>query len=36
MLQEWANMVDAWIDGQTHVPKSMPENLVVPMLSAIA
>jgi hypothetical protein len=36
MLQEWANMVDAWIDGQTHVPKLMPENVVVPMLSAIA
>jgi integrase len=34
MLQEWANMVDAWIDGQTHVPKLMPENIVVPTLSA--
>ena len=34
MLQEWANMVDAWIDGQTYVPKLMPENVVVPTLSA--
>jgi len=36
MLQEWANMVDAWIDGQTYVPKLMPENVVVPALSAMA
>jgi hypothetical protein len=28
MLQEWANMVDAWIDEQTYVPK-----FVMPMLS---
>ncbi len=34
MLQEWANMVDAWIDGQTYVPKLMPDNVVVPVLSA--
>ncbi len=34
MLQEWANMIDAWIDGQTYVPKLMPENVVVPVLSA--
>ncbi|TBR74196.1 MAG: DUF4102 domain-containing protein [Burkholderiaceae bacterium] len=35
MLQEWANMVDAWIDGQTYVPKLMPENnVVVPVLRA--
>lgn len=27
MLQEWANMVDAWIDGQTDVPKLIPENV---------
>lgn len=36
MLQEWATMVDAWIDGRTYVPKLMPENAVVPTLSAIA
>ena len=36
MLQEWANMVDAWIDGQTYVPKLMPDNVVVPVLSAMA
>lgn len=23
MLQEWADMVDAWIDERTHVPKLM-------------
>lgn len=34
MLQEWADMVDAWIDGRTHVPKLLPENIAVPMLSA--
>ena len=34
MLQEWADMVDAWIDGRTHVPKLLSENVVVPVLSA--
>ncbi len=34
MLQEWANMVDAWIGGQTYVPKLIPENVVVPVLRA--
>ncbi|WP_042885923.1 tyrosine-type recombinase/integrase [Cupriavidus necator] len=34
MLQEWADMVDAWIDGRTHVPTLMPENVSVPALSA--
>ncbi|GKS90942.1 hypothetical protein AVTE2539_16275 [Acidovorax sp. SUPP2539] len=29
-------MVDAWIDGQTYVPKLMPDNVVVPVLSAMA
>lgn len=24
MLQEWSNMVDAWIDGQSYVPKLLP------------
>ena len=27
-------MVDAWIDGQTYVPRLMPEQVVVPVLSA--
>lgn len=36
MLQEWANRVDAWIDGQTYVPQLMPDNVVVPVLSAMA
>lgn len=26
-------MVDAWIDGQTYVPKLMLENVVVPALN---
>ncbi len=30
MLQEWADMVDAWINGQTHVPRLLPESLVAP------
>lgn len=34
MLQEWADMVDAWIDGRTHVPKLLPDNVSVPVLSA--
>jgi len=36
MLQEWANMVDAWIEGGTYVPKLLPENMAVPLLSAVA
>jgi hypothetical protein len=27
-------MVDAWIVGQNYVPKLLPENVVVPVLSA--
>lgn len=27
MLQEWADMVDAWINEQTYVPKLLSENL---------
>ena len=34
MLQEWADMVDAWIDGRTHVPRLLPDNVSVPVLSA--
>lgn len=34
MLQEWADMIDAWIDGRTHVPKLQPDNVTVPVLSA--
>ncbi|SEL93303.1 Integrase [Pseudoxanthomonas sp. GM95] len=36
MLQEWADMIDAWVSGKLHVPKLMPENVVVPKLSATA
>jgi hypothetical protein len=36
MLQEWANLVDAWGGGQTYVPKLLPKNVVVPALSAVA
>ncbi len=35
MLQEWANLVEAWGGGQTYVPKLMPTNVVVPELSAL-
>jgi integrase len=35
MLQEWADMVDAWIDGQVHVPKLLPENVVIPVLDSV-
>lgn len=34
MLQEWADMVDARIDGRTRVPKLLPENVVVPVLDS--
>lgn len=34
LLQEWADTVDAWIDGRTHVPTLMPANVSVPVLSA--
>jgi len=33
MLQEWADMVEAWVDGRTHVPKLVPEDVSVPVLS---
>lgn len=29
-------MVNAWIDGQTYVPKLMPDNVAVLVLSATA
>jgi len=35
MLQEWADMVDAWVEERTHVPKLIPENLVVPALNTM-
>lgn len=31
MLQEWADMVDAWINEQTYVPRLFPENSAVPV-----
>jgi hypothetical protein len=34
MLQEWADMVDAWVDGRTYVPKLVPENVVVPIVDS--
>ncbi|OEZ90865.1 prophage CP4-57 integrase [Janthinobacterium sp. HH106] len=36
MPQEWANIIDAWGDGKVYVPKLMPENVVVPVLNALA
>ncbi|TBU94663.1 tyrosine-type recombinase/integrase [Phytopseudomonas dryadis] len=35
MLQEWANLVEAWGGGQTYVPKLIPRDVVVPALSAL-
>ena len=34
MLQEWADMVDAWIDGRTRVPKLTPDETAMPVLSS--
>lgn len=34
MLQEWANMVDAWVEGGSYAPALLPSNTVVPVLSA--
>ncbi len=36
MLQEWANLVDAWGGGQGYMPTLLPKNVVVPALSAVA
>jgi integrase len=36
MLQEWANMVDAWVEGGSYAPTLLPSNTVVPVLSAAA
>ena len=36
MLQEWANLIDAWVDGQVYVPTLMPDNVPVRALSALA
>lgn len=33
MLQEWADMVDAWIDGRTHVPKLLQTASAAAVLS---
>ena len=33
MLQEWADMVDAWIDGRKHAPVVLPPTLAVGPLS---
>ncbi len=27
MLQEWANIVDAWVEGRTYTPKLYPPSL---------
>jgi len=27
-------LLDAWIDGRTHMPKLLPENVAIPVLSA--
>ncbi|RMX05715.1 site-specific integrase [Corticibacter populi] len=35
MLQQWANLVEAWEGGQTYVPKLLPKNVYVPALDAL-
>jgi hypothetical protein len=27
MMQEWANMVDAWVDGRKYIPKLYPSSM---------
>jgi hypothetical protein len=27
MMQEWADMVDAWVDGRKHTPTLYPPNM---------
>lgn len=34
MLQEWANMVDAWVGGGSYAPTLLPADMVLPVLSA--
>lgn len=34
MLQEWADMIDAWIAGESHTPILQPSSVVVPTISA--
>lgn len=34
MLQEWANMVDAWVEGGAYAPTLLPSTTAVPALSA--
>lgn len=34
MLQEWANMIDAWVEGDTYTPTLLPSCMSVPALRA--
>lgn len=34
MLQEWADMIDAWVVGESHTPTLMPRNTLVQPTSA--
>jgi integrase len=34
MLQEWANMVDAWVEGGSYAPTLLPADMAMPVLSA--
>ncbi len=34
MLQEWANMVDSWVEGGSYAPALLASNTVMPLLSA--
>jgi len=36
MLQEWADMTDAWVQGRKHLPVLVPPSMAVgPMSPAI-
>jgi integrase len=34
MLQEWANMVDVWVEGGSYAPTLLPADMAMPVLSA--
>jgi hypothetical protein len=34
MLQEWADMVDAWVDGRKRAPTLFPPNMELGPLEA--
>jgi hypothetical protein len=35
MLQQWANMVDAWVAGKTHKPVLLPRSMKLTAAQAL-